>query len=815
MTIKNNILVIGSGSREHAITWKLLESNQVDKVILVPGNASSSTMERVITVECSKIDAESISNICKEHNVEYVFVGPEVPLVDGIVDGLKRKGISCFGPTKKAAQLEGSKVFCKDFMARNNIPTARYQTFTDYNKAKQYIESLNYKIVLKASGCAAGKGVLIPSNKEEELEGLKRIMVDKEFGSAGDEIVIEEFLDGEECSLMCFSDGYSLVVMPPAQDHKRIFDGDKGANTGGMGAYAPAPFIVDCNNNATTDKSKSKSSFGTIIDRCVETILKPTINGMRKEGKPFVGVLFAGLMVSSSSSTTNDKVINVLEFNCRMGDPETQVVLPLLETDLFEIVLACIEGRLDGLDVKWSNKFAVTVVAASKGYPDSYPKGLKINGLLENKNTNDNIIFQAGTTVNGSNDIVTNGGRVLSCTSVSESLEDAIKNSYKLIETISFEGMQYRKDIGQKALNHLERKKQQQANSKQSVSYSESGVDIERGDAVVDNIGPLAKATTRLGCVSDLGGFGALFDTKAAGFRDPILVSGTDGVGTKLKIAQELGIHDSIGIDLVAMCVNDVVVQGAEPLFFLDYFATGRIHVDVATQVVSGIARGCKESGCALIGGETAEMPGMYKDGEYDLAGFSVGAVERDQMLPSNIQEGNILLGLASSGVHSNGYSLVRYLIETKSGGLTYNSIAPFDSSKTLGQVLLTPTKLYVLSCLAAIKSGGVNGLAHITGGGITENLPRVIPDGLDCEVELGSWEILPIFKYLVELGNMETEELLKTFNSGIGMILIVSPDKVDSITKSLESNNEKVYKIGKIINSKTSKQSKSKVIYK
>ncbi|KAN0019304.1 hypothetical protein ACTFIU_002510 [Dictyostelium citrinum] len=803
MTIKNNILVIGSGSREHAITWKLLESKQVDKVILVPGNASSSTMERVITVACSKIDAESISTICKEHNVEYVFVGPEVPLVDGIVDGLRRKGISCFGPTKKAAELEGSKVFCKDFMARNNIPTARYQTFTDYNKAKQYIESLNYKIVLKASGCAAGKGVLIPNNKEEELEGLKRIMIDKEFGSAGDEIVIEEFLDGEECSLMCFSDGYSLVVMPPAQDHKRIFDGDKGANTGGMGAYAPAPFIVE------GDRTKSKSGFGTIIDRCVETILKPTVNGMRKEGKPFVGVLFAGLMVSK------DNVVNVLEFNCRMGDPETQVVLPLLETDLFEIVLACIEGRLDGLDVKWSNKFAVTVVAASKGYPDSYPKGLKINGLLENKNTADNIIFQAGTNVVG-NDIVTSGGRVLSCTSVSDTLEDAIKKSYKLIETISFEGMQYRKDIAQKALDHLERKRQQETcKNKQSVSYSESGVDIERGDAVVDNIGPLAKATTRSGCVSDLGGFGALFDTKAAGFKDPILVSGTDGVGTKLKIAQELGIHDSIGIDLVAMCVNDVVVQGAEPLYFLDYFATGRIHVNVATQVISGIARGCKESGCALIGGETAEMPGMYKDGEYDLAGFSVGAVERDQMLPANIQEGNVLLGLASSGVHSNGYSLVRYLIETKSGGLTYNSVAPFDSTKTLGEVLLTPTKLYVLSCLAAIKSGGVNGLAHITGGGITENLPRVIPDGLDCEIELGSWEILPIFKYLVELGNMETEELLRTFNSGIGMILIVSPDKVDSITKSLESNNEKVYKIGKLINSTTSKQSKSKVIYK
>ncbi|EGC36041.1 phosphoribosylamine-glycine ligase [Dictyostelium purpureum] len=796
--MKNNILVIGSGSREHAITWKLLQSKDVDKVILVPGNAANATMDRVISVQCSKIDGESISNICKDYNVELVFVGPEVPLVDGIADQLKRKGISCFGPSMKAAEIEGSKVFCKDFMARNNIPTATYQTFTDYNKAKEYIETLNYNIVLKASGCAAGKGVLIPKNKEEALNSLKRIMIDKEFGSAGDEIVIEEFLDGEECSLMCFSDGYSCVVMPPAQDHKRVFDNDQGPNTGGMGAYAPAPFVIN------TKSGKGSSGFGSIIDRCVESILKPTINGMRKEGRPFVGVLFAGLMVNKQNGD-----IKVLEFNCRMGDPETQVVLPLLETDLYEIVSACCDGRLDSINVKWSDKYAVTVVAASKGYPDSYPKGIKIQGLENNSHINqDNIIFQAGTIKKG-DEILTNGGRVLSVTALSTQLEDAIQKSYTLLKTISFDGMHYRSDIGQKALNHLKEQKEKQ---EKSVSYSESGVDIERGDAVVDNIGPLAKMTSRLGCVSDLGGFGALFDTKAAGFKDPILVSGTDGVGTKLKIAQELGRHDTIGIDLVAMCVNDVVVQGAEPLFFLDYFATGRIHVNVATQVVAGIAKGCKDSGCALIGGETAEMPGMYKDGEYDLAGFSVGAVERTQMLPKNIAPGNVLLGLASSGVHSNGYSLVRYLIEKKSG-LTYSDKAPFDSSKTLGEVLLTPTKLYVLSCLAAIKAGGVNGLAHITGGGITENLPRVIPDGLDCEVKLNSWEILPIFKYLNQLGNMEITELLKTFNCGIGMILIVDQDKVSSIKAVLESMNETVYEIGKVVQS-NNKNQKSKVVY-
>ncbi|KAF2076294.1 hypothetical protein CYY_002409 [Polysphondylium violaceum] len=794
--MKNNILLIGSGSREHAIAWKLLQSEHVDKVIVVPGNASNVLENRIINVACSSINVDTISEIANQYNVEFVFIGPEQPLVDGIVNGLKKKGISCFGPSLKASEIEGSKVFCKDFMIRHNIPTAKHQSFTDYNEACKYIESVNYNIVLKASGCAAGKGVLIPSDKKEALEGIKRIMVDKEFGSAGDQVVIEQFLNGQECSLMCFSDGYSISVCPPAQDHKRVFDNDQGPNTGGMGAYAPTPFVTQFGGVV----NKGRHGFGHLIDRAVDTVLQPTIDGMRKDGRPFVGVLFAGLMIDETSGE-----INVLEFNCRMGDPETQVVLPLLETDLYEVVLACIEGRLDSIKLCWKDQYAVTVVAASKGYPDSYPKGLVISGL-NNSSSSDEIIFQAGTKANG-NEIVTNGGRVLSITSLNSNLQQAINQCYTRIATVNFDGMQYRKDIGKKALVFLA-----SANTKHSVSYSESGVDIERGDAVVDNIASFAKNTVRSGCVSDLGGFGALFDTKAAGFKDPILVSGTDGVGTKLKIAQELGKHDSIGIDLVAMCVNDVVVQGAEPLFFLDYFATGKIHVDVATKVISGIAKGCKLSGCALIGGETAEMPGMYKEGEYDLAGFSVGAVERTDILPNkNIAPGNVLLALASSGIHSNGYSLVRYLIETKSG-LKYTDKAPFDpTAASLGDALLTPTKLYVLSCLAAIKAGGVNGLAHITGGGITENLPRVLPKGMDAQVTLSSWTIPPIFQYLNQLGNMETLELLKTFNCGIGMILIVEKDRVESIKSVLESHNETVYQIGEII---ANNDTNSKVVY-
>lgn len=288
-----------------------------------------------------------------------------------------------------------------------------------------------------------------------------------------------------------------------------------------------------------------------------------------------------------------------------------------------------------------------------------------------------------------------------------------------------------------------------------------------------------------------IGGFGALFDLKAAGYKDPILVSGTDGVGTKVKLAQDLNIHDTVGIDLVAMCVNDLIVQGAEPLFFLDYFATSSLNVNVAEKVVKGIAEGCKQSGCALIGGETAEMPGLYQPDEYDLAGFAVGAVERDQVLPKDVGPGDVLLGLASSGFHSNGYSLVRHIIKLQKIEL--------HTDKKLANALLTPTRLYVKPCLAAIKSGGVHALVHVTGGGLTENTPRVLPDNTSAEIDLKSWRMPEIFEWLQKAGNISRNEMLRTFNCGIGMILVVKASKADEVANILKDAGETVYKIGKI----------------
>lgn len=331
---------------------------------------------------------------------------------------------------------------------------------------------------------------------------------------------------------------------------------------------------------------------------------------------------------------------------------------------------------------------------------------------------------------------------------------------------------------------------------KNGITYADAGVDIDAGNALVDRIKPAAKRTERPGTMSGLGGFGALFDLKAAGYSDPVLVAATDGVGTKLRIAIDTGLVDGVGIDLVAMCVNDLVCQGAEPLFFLDYFATGKLSVDHAARVVEGIAEGCARANTALIGGETAEMPGMYPDGDFDLAGFAVGAMERGQDLPKGVAQGDVLLGLASDGVHSNGYSLVRKLVEIS--GLGWDAACPWGEG-ALGAALLTPTRLYVTPALAAVRAGGVRALAHITGGGLTENLPRVVPG---AEIDLSAWALPPVFKWLQETGGIETAEMLKTFNAGIGMVVVVAPDRAEAITQVLAEAGETVATLGTVTDS-------------
>jgi len=709
---------------------------------------------------------ELISSFVKSNNVSMVVVGPEQPLVEGIVDKFKFNGIPCFGPSKNASRIEGSKAFSKSFMKRHNIPTPKFHIFEDYIEAKKYISLLDYPVVLKASGLASGKGVILPSTSEETLEELYKLMVMKPFGNSCNEIIIEERVYGPEISFLAFTDGYTVIPMPVVQDYKRLFDNDKGPNTGGMGSFCPSPLVNPY-----------------LIEEIMKRIINPTICGLRKEGNPYIGVIYAGILLSE------EKGIQCLEFNCRFGDPESQVLIPLLDCDLLDILEACVEIRLDSIKIKWKNLSSITTVACSSGYPFYYEIGKEIYGLSEFIEEKNSIkIFHSGTQILKDGRIITSGGRVLSVTSIGKNLLNCRNIVYKCLESIIFDGIFFRKDIGEKIKEHKEK----------NLTYKDSGVNIISGNSFINIIKPLVKETARKGSEANLGGFGGLFDLKEIGFEDPILVSGTDGVGTKLLIAQDLEKHDTIGIDLVAMSVNDILVQGAEPLFFLDYFATGSLSIIQAKSVLSGIIKACIECNCALIGGETAEMPGMYSYGRYDLAGFAVGAVERNKVLPSKLNEGDIVIGLGSSGIHSNGFSLVRLLIENI--GLEYNDLAPFDKSKTLAEVLLTPTKLYVKSCLPLIKKGYIKAMAHITGGGLIENIPRILNQNQAVLIDLSSWSLPPLFKWISEQGNICQDELIRTFNCGIGMVIITGSEFSNQVLKELSQTGESVYQIGKVI---------------
>ncbi|XP_062417482.1 trifunctional purine biosynthetic protein adenosine-3 [Pungitius pungitius] len=755
------VLVVGGGGREHALAWKLAQSPQVQQVLVAPGNAGTANCGKICNSEVSVSNHAILAQFCKDHHVGLVVVGPEVPLAAGMVDDLTAAGVPCFGPSAKAAQLEASKSFSKAFMERHGIPTARYGSFTAAEEACSYIRTADFPaLVVKASGLAAGKGVIVAGDREEACRAVMDIMKDRAFGSAGETVVVEELLEGEEVSCLCFSDGSCVSAMPPAQDHKRLQDGDLGPNTGGMGAYCPTPQVSP-----------------ELLQEIRDTVLQKTVDGMRKEGTPYVGVLYAGLMLTKQG-------LKVLEFNCRFGDPECQVLLPLLKSDLYEVILNTMSGKLLSSVPAWHrDSSAVTVVMASAGYPGSYKKGVEITGLSQVEDSGVQV-FHAGTALKEGG-VVSSGGRVLTVTAVKPSLESALQAANQGVAAVGFPGAVYRRDIGHRAIAHLKR-------DRRGLTYKDCGVDIDAGNKLVEMIKPLAKKTSRPGCNAELGGFAGLFDLKQAGFADPILVSGTDGVGTKLRIAQACGRHGGLGQDLVAMCVNDVLAQGAEPLFFLDYFSCGRLDVDVAAAVVGGVAAACKLAGCALLGGETAEMPGVYAEGEYDLAGFCVGAVERGALLPrlEDIREGDLLVGVASSGVHSNGFSLVSKVLQR--ANLEYSSPALFaDSGQTVGDVLLTPTKIYSHLLQPILRSGAVKAFAHITGGGLLENIPRVLPQELAVDLDASRWSIPPVFSWLHEEGGLSEEEMARTFNCGLGAVLVVAPVDAQRVLCELQAHEE------------------------
>lgn len=418
------VLVIGGGGREHALVWKIAQSPRVEKIYCAPGNAGIKALAEC--VEIAADDVEKLLAFAREEGINLTVVGPEAPLMAGIVDAFRAEGLRIFGPTRAAAELEGSKAMAKDLMAKYNIPTAAYRVFTEAEPAKAFIRQLGAPCVVKADGLAAGKGVIVARTLAEAEAAVDLIMGERAFGSAGDRVVVEEYLEGQEVSILAFTDGRTVIPMVSAQDHKRIFDGDQGPNTGGMGAYSPAPIYTP--------------EVAAVVER---EILLPTIQGMAADGRPYQGVLYAGLMLTKDGP-------KVLEYNARFGDPETQAVLPRLETDLVEIMEAVIDGRLDEIQIQWKPEAAVCVVMAAEGYPGPITKGDEIQGLAEAAATGA-LVFHAGTMAEGER-ILTAGGRVLGVTALGANIEEAIQKAYQGVGCIRFRGMQYRRDIGAKAL---------------------------------------------------------------------------------------------------------------------------------------------------------------------------------------------------------------------------------------------------------------------------------------------------------------------------------------------------------------------------
>ncbi len=780
------VLLVGSGGREHALAWKIAQSPRLAHLWVAPGNAGTSQHGENVPIAAE--NATELVHFAYSRAVDLVIVGPEAPLAAGLADNLRAMGLQVFGPSRAAAQIESSKAFSKAFMQRHAIPAPRSETFTKYVTALAFLHQSVTRgrpsVVIKASGLAAGKGVIVPDTLIEADAALRAIMIDRELGSAGDEVILEERLTGEEVSLLAFTDGVTVRPMPPAQDHKRLLDGDRGPNTGGMGAYAPAPICPPALAEAIT-----------------RTVLQPAVDGLRLEGMPFIGVLYAGMMLTPDGP-------RVLEFNCRFGDPETQAILPLLETDLLDIVEACVTGRLKETNIRWKPGAAACVVLASQGYPGKPATGRLVSANLGE--TENAVVFHAGTKLQ-TGGVATSGGRVLGVTGMGMDLPAALAAAYAVVDKIHFEGMQWRKDIGWRAVGPGRLSVSMSDEDELPASYTASGVSIDAGNRAVELMKAAVKSTYGPEVLMGIGAFGGLYDASGLkGMHAPVLVSSTDGVGTKVKLAAQAGRYRTVGHDIVNHCINDILVQGARPLFFLDYFATSKLKPEITAEVVSGAAEACLEAGCALIGGETAEMPGVYSPDEFDVAGTIVGVVEKSAILPrsSDIRAGDVLIGLRSSGPHTNGYSLIRKVFE----GVPLDTLYP-ELGVPLAEALLAPHRSYLGLLRSALGDQGsaigdqqstifnphstIKALAHLTGGGFIENIPRVLPEGVNAVIHIGSWPVLPLFTLIQQRGRIDRQEMYRVFNMGIGMVVVSAAEDAAALQAAIP---EESWVIGEIV---------------
>lgn len=738
-----NILVVGSGAREHALATKISESPRCANLHVTPGNAGTPGTRHNVAAT----DINGIIALCNTNRVSLVVIGPEAPLAAGLVDALHTAGIAAFGPTQALARLESDKSYAREVAHLLNLPGPHCATFKqgDETSALAWYVQLGADIVVKQSGLAGGKGVVVPNSANETTTAIREAI------ALGD-VVLEERLFGTECSLIALSDGNTSVAFPLAQDHKRIGEGDTGLNTGGMGAYAPAPVAFSA-------------------DELHAMFITPVINHFASAGTPFIGALFAGIMLTKDGP-------RLLEYNCRFGDPEAQVLLSLLDSDIVELLLACTNGSLSSNHLVIRDGSALAVVLAAHNYPHPPRTGDIITNL---PTTNPmSSVFQGGTeVVNGQ--LVTAGGRVLTCVGVGQTLDEARTHAYATASRISFDGVQLRRDIAWRAPGAT------------ITSYASTGVNIDEGTRAVDLIKSSVAKTATSHVLRGVGAFGGALDVSfLKEFDYPVLVGSTDGVGTKVELAARTGRIRGTGHDIVNHCVNDVLVQRAYPLFFLDYLASSHLNADNVAEVVGGMADACAAAGCVLLGGETAEMPGVYVDGAFDIAGTLVGVAEREQLLPlPTIAAGDVLIGVASNGPHTNGYSYLRKLF----AWIPMES-QPVPLDRPLVEALLEPHRNYLPVLKDALNTEHVKALVHITGGGLPENMPRVLPEGIGATINLGSWPMPPLFQLVSELSTLDTDELYRTLNMGVGMVVIVAPEHVTAVQRSI---NEETWIIGEL----------------
>ncbi len=726
------VLVVGGGGREQAIAWACRHHGHDVRVEPALGAASTDDTDLVIP-------------------------GPEALLVDGIADECLRRSLACFGPTAALAQLEASKSYARELATSLGIAGpafARFGGADAVEDANAWRRALARPVVVKLDGLAGGKGVTIPDGDAATSAAI-------EAAAAIGTFVLEERLSGPECSLLALCDGTRAVALPLAQDHKRLGEGDTGPNTGGMGAFAPAPVPF-------------------AADELVEQFVQPVLDHFAAAGTPYVGVIFAGLMLTAAGP-------RLIEYNVRFGDPEAQAVLPLVESDLAELAMAATRGALDETPLVVRAQATLTVVAAAPGYPVAPVLGGAIADDMES-----GAIGPDGTTtlrfdaaVDAADDGIDRvaGGRVLAITGIGFDLAEARAAAYDHMHRIHFDGMQIRRDIGWRAIGA------------EVTSYAAAGVDIDEGSRAIAEMKASVESTHDNGVLHGVGSFGGVFSAKAiTDLDDPVLVASTDGVGTKVELAARLGMVRGVGMDIVNHCIDDVLVQSARPLFFLDYIAASVLDADMVAEVVGGMADACRSAGCALLGGETAEMPGVYQPGAFDIAGTLIGVAERSELLPrTDVAAGDVLIGVGSSGPHTNGYSLLRKVFDW-----IPMDVVPDGFDRSLGETLLEPHRSYLDVLRPALAGGGVKALAHITGGGLPENLPRVLPDDVDALVRLGSWPISPLFRLVRELTpSMSTDELYRTLNMGIGMVIVCAPGDVAAVQDQID---EPTWTIGELV---------------